>query len=295
MTNSNAATPEMLHFYAQPGPMTDAGKHAPLLDAVPVDIETMVRTVQGLLLHIFWAERYGVTLTEARKAEVRIRAADAMLDRILALDTHPLTVARPAEKRLVGNCRDFTVLLCALLRHHGVPTRARCGFATYFLPDHYEDHWICEVWRPDASRWVQVDAQLDVLQRDALDIDFDPLDLPPGAFWPGGRAWLTCRASEADPADFGIFDMHGMGFIRGNVVRDFLALNKVELLPWDRRGIIALEADDLTANARAWLDDIATLTLTDYATFDEIRRRFAHDPRLAPLKEWPAVQNIPSD
>jgi hypothetical protein len=287
---TNAATPEMLRFYAQPGPMTNASNHAPLLDAVPIDIEAMVSTVQGLLIHIFWAERYGVTLSEARQEEVQIRAVDAMLDRILALDDRPLTESRPLDKRLVGNCRDFSTLLCALLRHHGVPARARCGFATYFLPDHYEDHWICEVWRPDPGRWVQVDAQLDAFQRDELNIDFDPLDLPPGAFWPGGRAWLTCRANEADPDDFGIFDMHGMGFIRGNVVRDFLALNKIEILPWDLRGIMALEDGALTEDDLAWLDDLATLTMADYASFNTIRQRFTHDPRIAPLKHWAPIR-----
>jgi hypothetical protein len=44
-------------------------------------------------------------------------------------------------KRLVGNCRDFSTMLCAMLRHQGVPARARCGFGAYFLPNHYEDHW----------------------------------------------------------------------------------------------------------------------------------------------------------
>ena len=42
-----------------------------------------------------------------------------------------------------------------------------------------------------------------------------------------------CRAGQANPDLFGVFDMHGMWFIRGNVVRDLAALNKVELLPWD--------------------------------------------------------------
>ncbi|MGC9399827.1 MAG: transglutaminase-like domain-containing protein [Anaerolineae bacterium] len=290
---TNAATPEMLHFYAQPGPMTGVEKHADRLNALPRDIQGLVHVVQGLLIHVFWAERYGVTLPEARQNEVEIRAAEAMLDHALTLDDRPLTEARPLKKRLVGNCRDFTTLLCALLRHHGMPARARCGFATYFLPDHYEDHWICEVWRPDAGRWVQVDAQLDAFQREALEIDFDPLDLPPGVFWPGGRAWLACRAGEADAETFGIFDMHGMGFIRGNVLRDFLALNKVELLPWDGRGIMALQEEALTEDDLAWLDDVATLTLADYAGFEKIRARFERDPRIAPLKRWAPGDETP--
>ena len=100
--------------------------------------------VQGLLIHIFWAERYGVKLSEERQREVQIRSVARKLARIKELADWPLIVPRPPEKKLVGNCRDFSVMLCAILRHQGVPARARCGFGTYFIPDHYEDHWICE-------------------------------------------------------------------------------------------------------------------------------------------------------
>ena len=54
---------------------------------------------------------------------------------IAALDPRPLAEARLLERRLVGNCRDFSVLLAALLREQGTPARARCGFGRYFLPD----------------------------------------------------------------------------------------------------------------------------------------------------------------
>jgi len=36
-----------------------------------------------------------------------------------------------------------------------------------------------------------------------------------------------------DPGHCGIYDLSGAGFIKGNVVRDILALNKVEAMPWD--------------------------------------------------------------
>jgi hypothetical protein len=67
----------------------------------------------------------------------------------------------------------------------------------------------------------------------------DPLAFysQPGAreeFITAGKAWQMCRSGKADPDKFGIFDMHGLRFIWGDVVRDFLALNKVETLPWQR-------------------------------------------------------------
>lgn len=172
---------EPLIYYAAPGPFTALSAdetYAPLLEDLPADIPALVRAVQGNLLHIFWAEAYGVTHTDEQREGVGIRSAAEKLRRIHAANPAPLTTPRPPEARLVGNCRDFSVLLCALLRYHGIPARARCGFGTYFTPGRYEDHWVCEYWRADEGRWVMVDAQLDALQRDTLKIDFDPLDVP---------------------------------------------------------------------------------------------------------------------
>jgi hypothetical protein len=260
-----------LEYYARPGAMTGPGEHAQMIDSLPTDIAALCRVVQGLLLHVFWAERQGVTLSEERQREVEIRPVSHMLARIRELDGRPLTVERSLEGKLVGNCRDFSVLLCAMLRHRGVPARARCGFGAYFTPGKYEDHWVCEYWNGGEERWVMVDAQLDALQRHVLGIPFDPCDVPRDQFLVGGRAWHMCRAEEADPDHFGIFDLHGMWFIRGDLVRDLLALNKIEVLPWDGWGLVAKEERDLSADDMLLLDRIAELTRVDEPPFAEVR------------------------
>jgi hypothetical protein len=260
--------------------MTDPGEHAHLFDGLPTEIPALCQVVQGLLLHIFWAERYGVELSEERKREVEIRLVSHMLARVRELDDRPLTVERSLERKLVGNCRDFSVLLCAMLQYQGVPARARCGFGAYFTPGKYEDHWVCEYWNGDEERWVMVDAQLDALQRQVLGIPFDPCDVPRDQFLAGGKAWHMCRAGEADPDHFGIFDLHGMWFIRGDLVRDLLALNKIEVLPWDGWGLIAKEERDLSADDMALLDRIAELTQVDEPSFDEVRAIYEGTARL---------------
>ena len=276
-----------LEYYASPGLMTDPGEQAALFDPLPNEIHALCRIVQDNLIHIFWTESQGVVLTEEKKQEVQIRSVAHKLARIREIDDSPLTVKRPLEKRLVGNCRDFSVLLCAILRHQGVPARARCGFGTYFKPCSYEDHWVCEFWRENEKRWVMVDAQLDSLQCEILNIDFDPTDMPPGQFLPAGKAWQLCRAGQADPERFGIFDMHGMWFIRGNVVRDLLALNKVEILPWEGWGLIAKDEDVITSEDEAILDRIAEFTLSGNKAFSEIRSVYENDDRLRMPSDWP--------
>lgn len=72
---------------------------------------------------------------------------------------------------------------------------------------------------------------------------FDPLDLPPGQFVPASRAWQMCRSGEADAEKFGIFDMHGLWFIRCNLLRELAALNDAEMLPWDVWGLMKTDDD----------------------------------------------------
>jgi len=279
-------------FYSAPGPITEPGRLAPLLNGLPADLPSLVGVVQGLLLHVFWAERYGEKLSEERKGEVQLRKVERMLARIAELDDRPLTFARPLDRRLVGNCRDFSALLAALLRHQGSPARARCGFGAYFLPSHYEDHWVCECWRADEGRWALADAQLDAFQRRLLGVAFDPLDVPRDQFITGGRAWQMCRSGGADPDSFGIFDMHGLWFIRGNVVRDLLALGKLEVLPWDVWGIMAeseaAKADPaVAAEELGELDRLAALTLAGDGAFAEVLAA-GEDARVRPPSGWVA-------
>jgi hypothetical protein len=247
---------------------------------LPSDVSALRDVVQGLVVHVFWAQRYGLTLPADREQELQIRSVSEKLKQIRKLSDSPLTKPRPLDARLVGNCRDFSLMLCAMLRHQGVPARARCGFGAYFEPNHYEDHWICEYWNTSEQRWTIVDAQLDSFQREKLDIGFDPLDVPHDQFLTGGKAWLKCRAGEADPDTFGIFEMHGLWFVRGNLIRDLASLNKMELLPWDCWGLIEKDDKELSEKDTTLLDKVATLTLADNSRFNEMQSIYENETSL---------------
>lgn len=259
MTSPDSST---LQAYTSFTPTNDPGEFRSLFDDLPADIPTLVKIVQGLTIHVMWAKHYGLDLPKPREVEMKLRTIRARTKAILDLDPSPLVQPRPLEKRLVGNCRDFSQLLAAILRVKGIPARARCGFAPYFLPNHYEDHWIVEHWDSPSSRWAQVDPQMDDLQQKALKLDFDPLDMPIGKFVLAGNAWQLCRAFKANANEFGFGEWHGMNFIAGNVWRDLLSLKLVELLDWD-------DWDILHQPFRKWpkvkigmLDDAAKLTLS---------------------------------
>lgn len=247
--------PKDIARYLAQSRVTEPGSAAIRYDRLPRDIPGLVQVVQGLFLHIHWAKRYGVTPSEDQQKHVQARLVSRILEKVKELDPSPLTDARPVDSRFFGNCRDHTVLLCSMLRHQGVPSRARCGFGTYFVPDHYEDHWVCEYW--NGQRWVTVDAQLDALQRERLKTDFDTLDIPEGKFVTASQAWLLCREGHEDPDKFGIFDMHGLWFVRGNLLRELAALNGAEMLPWDVWGLVDVEDGSLTHERWDLLDRVA--------------------------------------
>lgn len=273
-------------YYLANSPMSDPREHAALLDTLPDDVPGIVRAVQGLMTHIFWSRAYGKELSEARQAEVSLRTVHSKLSRMLELNPAPLDCARPYEQKLVGNCRDFSLLTSAILRSKGIPARSRCGFGTYFLPDHFEDHWVVERWDAGQGRWVMLDAQLDEVQREALQIGFDTLDMPQGAFVTGGAAWTMCRQGQANADDFGIFDMHGWDFILGNLYRDLAAQNRYEILPWDDLPAMQPPVAERTAEALAQVDRIAGLLTGGNADFAAVRALYAGDRAVQVPAEW---------
>jgi hypothetical protein len=245
---------QMLEYYAAPGSMTDlADAPAEVFDGLPTDPVGLCRTVQGLVVHEMWASAYGFDVPESRLTDLQTRSAVEMTDVIRRLHPGPLSAARPVERRMVGNCRHFSTLSAALLRHAGIPARARCGFGMYFEPGKYVDHWVTEYWHAGEGRWVRIDSQLDEVQRAAITAEFDSEDLPPGPFVPAGEAWQQCRTGRADPSTFGIFEFWGLWFVQANVVRELAALNKMELLPWDVWGLMAVQEEP----------DAAVSSLTD--------------------------------
>lgn len=267
-------------YFVEQGPISDPRGHAKLLQNIPAEVEKLVRIVQGTTLHIFWAERCGFQVTAERREELQLRSMENRLRRLVEIDPSPITEARPVEKKLIGNCRDFSLMLAMLLRASGIPARARCGFGAYFMPDHFEDHWVGEYWNKVEQRWILVDAQLDDMQCEVLRLPFDPLDVPRDQFITGGLAWQMCRSGQADPDQFGIADMHGLWFVRGDFIRDVAAINKMELLPWDCWGLIEGTDESLSREDYRFLDELAELTRGDVPEFDKVRALYEGDARL---------------
>lgn len=218
--------------YSSPGPLTTLdGVPSAALESVADEPVGICSVANGLVIQP--SDAQALSLPEDRFATNQIRPAAALMLALLALDPAPLSVSRPPELRLVGTCRHFAVLSCALLRHRGIRARVRCGFATYFQPGQGVDHWITEYWNQDHDCWVRIDTE--ILDSAVLE---HPERLAADEFLSGGEAWQAFRRGQLDASKFGVYGTENWGSaeIRGNAVRDLAALNKVEVLPWDEWG-----------------------------------------------------------
>lgn len=237
-----------LDFFAAPGPLTElTSEQAAMIRAIALGPEDLCRVAQGLLVASPGA--VGAGLSELRMAERNTRPASALFGRALELaEMTPLSEPRPTERRVVGTCRHFAVLATAFLRAVHVPARARCGFATYFVPPRNVDHGIVEYWSDEQRRWIRTDPEY--LDRTTPG-QARTHDLRDGEFLTAGEAWLLVRSGSQDAIDFGVFGTEnwGAGEIRGNAMRDLASLaRKIEMLPWDEWGPMEDSYNDKTGD-----------------------------------------------
>jgi hypothetical protein len=209
---------EITDFYRQPGPTSDLGRHRDLVPGFPADAGALGTMVRGLLVHNFDAKIRGLQLSAERMSHMLTVGAEAILDNVFSLDPSPLDLKRPVELRMVGFCYHFALLHCALLRATGTPARARCGFAGYFGAGRWIDHWVVEYW--DGDGWRLTDPQI------------GRSDLTCDDFQDGLTAWNRCRGGASMPAMYGNGELWGWDELRGSLINDVAALNKVEVSGW---------------------------------------------------------------
>jgi hypothetical protein len=252
-----------LAFYAQHSLITEPGRFAHELDALPTQVGTLVGVVRWLFIHPVAAAKRGLSAQEPPAQ--RVRFIIDLLQYVFELCPEPLTRPRDANLRVRGNCRTAATLLVAFLRHHGVPACKRTGFARYidFI------HEIVDYWDAATHRWLLVDP----------DVGDDPNEAD--ALVLGGDDWQRCRAGRADPADFrGAGKSDGLPGVRQALLQDLDGLNGIELTSHDWWGGALDDTPhaDLTASDLATLNDAAELILAVDSRFEELRQFYADLP-----------------
>lgn len=288
-STASVAYEGLVEYYSTHGTITDPGPYAAMYEGLPTELPEIIRVVQGVLTRGDHPELEGMALPQERRDENNLRKVEDILKRMKEMDERPVVFKRERVDRVLGCCRHFAVLACSMLRHQGTPARARGGFEAYFSPNAHHDHWICEYWKEDEERWVQIDAEPDVFLRKKWKIDFDIQDLPPGKFMTGAQAWMRCRKGEMDPNHCGIMTdrwLGGWGFVKGELVLDIMALNKMEMLPWDKNPLVEKSFQDLTDRELELLDRAAEIVLQGNRRFEDLRDIYNSEQILRMTVEW---------
>lgn len=301
----------VLNYYKKFGEITNLDNFKDFTDWLSPDVRMIFQITQGLILHDFWPERYGLKTKDIPKRNYKITYMEEILNYVLKADSKSLAIPRSPEKRIARDCRDFATLFCAFLQSKNIPARARCGFAVYLAnPGFYEDHWVCEYW--NGKRWIMVDPQIDPFQQCTIQnwaktqkkidpklkkllLNFNPLDVKPGKdFITAGQAWNMVKNNNkiaskfgvgADPKKYKLKSLYGLWFIRGNLLRDFASLNKFETEPflnkvqngkneWQDWRLVSVKDNELSSEDWELLDKIATFSTNPDLHFKEIRNTF---------------------
>lgn len=117
-------------FWVAQSAVTEPGAAAAAIGEVPADVAALRAVSRQLVFHYRVGGDYAENgIAPGRISEIDTRYAAVMFGRLRELAGGPLTADRAPAQRLVGCCRDFTVLFVAMARAKGIPARARVGFA----------------------------------------------------------------------------------------------------------------------------------------------------------------------
>lgn len=105
-----------------------------------------------------------------------------------------------------------------------------------------------------------------------------------------GDAWELCRSGEADPSQFGIHGMYGLWFVAGNLVRDFAALSKVEMLPWDDWGTMPTPDVPLSDEQIELFDQMVTVARAADVSVSKLRKLYKDSRLYVPTSVFNAVR-----
>jgi excinuclease ABC subunit A len=260
---------QSIRFYSENSLITDPGSYANFLDDLPKNLSELCYTIQGLLIHFSSLEASKMNRMDDDNRLFLVRNIIKAIDE---LDNSSFNNRRVINNRVVCTAREYALLLCSTMRHRNIPARLRAGFASYTgEPGFFSDHWICEFWDCNKEEWIKADAMLFNESQGELSSK-----VTPEQFVESGRAWQLVRNKKIDENVFGYEVKRGLAFIRSNMLRDFAALNKVELLPWSvlwgYKSKQEFRQDDY-----AKLDMLADLIVNNEQSWDQIQKIYHNE------------------
>ena len=273
---------KILDFYKQTSSYTDLGLYTDFARRLPDEIKELARLQRMQIIHpsiiwnnlqeIWWDNLDKVPKTSLVYEDDIYPTAISMLSELLRRDNN-YSINRKVEDKIHVTCRGEAILLTAILKAKGIPSRVRSGFAEYLKHDGiYYDHWITEYYSDIEKRWILVDADN---QWGDSKIDFDLNDIPRNKFMFGANAYLTLRNNkiekekiiyQSDPVTIGL-----PAAIRGLFYDFHCLMNDEIILDFVPRYVLEKNFN-LTEDELIELEELASLMLDPDTNFNKLNK-----------------------
>lgn len=278
----------ILEHYRTFSLFTNPGAYRSLLrDHLPDDIRRLGFLVRKQLIHrSVWQQGNTGTNADLKYGDMTkipwyrqpedetLPTAAAMLAELYRRDPRGIVVDRAEEHALLLTCRGVAILTASILKAKGHPARVRSGFAPYLHPSVSEDHWVNQYWEEQQQRWITVDVDGSLEQR-----DFDPYDLPDGRFDFAADAWLKVREGSVDLASFLSAAANGLTGLAWELFYDFHCLMNSEILYAHNAALVYEGVERLSEEELQHIDRLARLMQHPDEHFDALYQLWESEKR----------------
>ena len=234
---------DILEFYASQSPITDPGKNVQMYEGLPVSVSGICKVVEGITLD--YNERWKYPIQNERWLETNNRYVDEFLDSVKKLNkTAPITEERPEDQRMMTSYSHVASMCVSMLRHVGIPSRKRVGYIKN--GENYVSYEVVEYYDAADKTWKVAD--------------------PSGkgeSFISAGQAFMDARCGKTCPNKFIDGDNMGIEVVVAMLILDLAAVNKKEMLSWDRYGWMVRPVADFSDRAWEILAEVAGLLVND--------------------------------
>ncbi len=191
--------------YLKTGMYTNAGCYAELYKSLPDDIYELREIVNRQHIHKMSLYRSFLNQND-NKVNLKYKwqnyrclddvllTASAMTSELIRINNNQnpfLNTSQDPNKKLVITCRYVAVLYASILKTKGIACRCRSGFAPYLYDDKIVDHWIVQYYDKNFNKWINVDSQANVKNK-----NFNVCNFPDEAFVWAADAWLLMRQNK---------------------------------------------------------------------------------------------------
>lgn len=287
MTRNTDLAPTLRAHYTAFSTFTNPGLYEQKLVALPDDPREIGLLVRKSFIHrttlaagntgsnadLRFGDMNKVPWWRQSEDDILVTAA-AMLAELYRRDERGLVLDRAPQDKLVLTCRFVAILMAAILKSKGVPTRVRSGNAPYFdrhpkLGSISADHWINQYWNDQQNRWVTIDVDGSL----SLEANFDPYDIPDNAFDFPARAWLDVRSGQKQADHFyNAAGFSGLMVVAWSLFYDLHALMNNEVIYLHLPKLVRLhEFSKLTKEHLKQIDELAGLMLNPDKNFDKLQ------------------------